>query len=200
MPAHDPPVIFIIAGPNGAGKSTAAPFLLDGLLDIKHYVNADTIAAGLSAFDPASVAFAAGRIMLQRIDQLAAARQSFGIETTLATRTYAPLIRELKSDGYRCHLLFLALADPRLAVARVAQRVQLGGHDIPPDVIHRRFHAGLSNFFELYEPLADIWKVYDNGGAAPTLIAKGAASTDRMVNNPASWNRLLNIIDRPQDR
>jgi predicted ABC-type ATPase len=60
------PQIIIIAGPNGAGKSTLAPVLLRDTFDLRDYVNADPIALGLSAFDPASMAFEAGRIMLKR--------------------------------------------------------------------------------------------------------------------------------------
>ncbi len=80
------PQIIVIAGPNGAGKSTLAPSLLRDELGVTEYVNADTIAAGLSAFNPAGATFEAGRIMLRRIHSLAEGRHSFAFETTLATR------------------------------------------------------------------------------------------------------------------
>jgi predicted ABC-type ATPase len=84
------PSVVVLAGPNGAGKSTAAPALLQGALAVNEFVNADVIARGLSAFDPAAVAIAAGRVMLGRLRELAGQRASFAFETTLASRTFAP--------------------------------------------------------------------------------------------------------------
>src|SRR5207302_10066559 len=83
------PQVIIIAGPNGAGKTTLAPFLLRDTLGILEYVNADPIALGLSGFDPASVAFEAGRVMLRRLHELAAQRKTFALESTLAAKSYA---------------------------------------------------------------------------------------------------------------
>jgi predicted ABC-type ATPase len=79
------PTLIILAGPNGAGKSTVAETLIRETLQVFEFVNADTIARGLSAFAPDSVAFAAGRIMLMRLRELVEARANFAFETTLAT-------------------------------------------------------------------------------------------------------------------
>ena len=76
QPGPKQPTVVVIAGPNGAGKSTAAPYLLKDALGILEFVNADQIAAGLSAYAPETVAFEAGRIMLQRLRTLAAARST----------------------------------------------------------------------------------------------------------------------------
>jgi predicted ABC-type ATPase len=108
------PHVIVIAGPNGAGQSTAAPALLRDLLGVAEYVNADLIAQGLSAFDAASVALQAGRVMLKRIRQLAAQRRHFAFETTLATRSYVPWLTELKADGYVVDLVFLSLPAPEM--------------------------------------------------------------------------------------
>ena len=140
----------VVLGPNGAGKSTSAPALLSNQYEALEFVNADDIAKGLSAFHPEKVAIAAGRILLQRFQELAEANESFAIETTLSGRGYARHITDLKRRGYRFELIFLWLPSVELAVARVAQRVALGGHDIPEDVIRRRYQAGLRNFFNLY--------------------------------------------------
>jgi predicted ABC-type ATPase len=140
----DGPIIIVVAGPNGAGKSTAAPYLLRDTLKVDEFVNADAIAAGLSAFRPDRVAVTAGRIMLARIRQLAAARADLTFETTLASRSFAPWLARLRGDGYRVHLLFLWLGSADLAVSRVAERVRLGGHDVPEAVVRRRYRAGLS--------------------------------------------------------
>ena len=120
------PSVVILAGPNGAGKSTVAPALLAGALGVTEFVNADDIARGLSAFNPAGVSISAGRVMLARVRDLARQRASFAFETTLASRSFAPWLRELKTSGYDVHMLFLWLPSAEFAVARVAERVREG--------------------------------------------------------------------------
>ena len=114
------------------------------------FINADLIAAGLSPFRPDSAAFQAGRLMLSEIARYAAAGISFGFETTLAGRGYARMIPRWRNDGYRVELIFLQLDRPETAIARVAERVRQGGHDVPEAVIRRRFQAGKKNFDLLY--------------------------------------------------
>ena len=151
------PLVVVIAGPNGAGKSTAASRLLQEALTGSEFVNADPIAAGLSAFRPDSVAIGAGRVMLARLKALARARADFAFETTLASRSFAPWLTRLRASGYRVHLAFLSLPAADLAVARVAERVSQGGHDVPEGVMQRRFEAGLGNFVAVYQRIADTW-------------------------------------------
>lgn len=185
------PLVVVIAGPNGAGKSTTAPQLLRNALRVEEFVNADAIAAGLSAFRPSSVAFAAGRVMLERIDDLARARRDFAFETTLANRSFGPWLARLRESGYRAHLAFLALPSAEMAVARVAERVRLGGHDVPEDVVRRRFERGLRNFFALYRDLVDTWQVRDNSQLQrPRRIADGGAGLPTRVVGPAAWQRF----------
>lgn len=164
--------IVVISGPNGAGKSTTAPALLRKAFAMEEFVNADTIASGLSAFAPDSVAFTAGRVMLDRIHELAAARVDFAFETTLASRSFAPWLRELQSESYMVHLIYLWLPSADLAVERVAERVRRGGHNVPDTVVRRRYEKSLSNFFNLYRPFADSWLMLDNSRPAePQAIA-----------------------------
>src|SRR4051794_14192279 len=92
--------LVVIAGPNGAGKSTTAQKTVHDRLGIVHYVNADTLARGLSAFASESMAIKAGRIMLEHLHDLAKERIDFGFETTLAGKAFAPWIKELKTKGY----------------------------------------------------------------------------------------------------
>ena len=115
------PLVVVVAGPKGAGKSTTAPRLLRGVLSVSEFVNADPIAQGLSLFRPESVAIEAGRVMLARLRALARAREDFAYETTLASRSFARWLRDLRDSGYRAHLVFLSLPSADLAVARVAQ-------------------------------------------------------------------------------
>lgn len=168
------PQIVIIAGPNGAGKSTLAPFLLRDTFGLLEFVNADTISAGLSAFNTEAVALDAGRVMLARLRELAAQKQSFAFETILSTRFYASWIAGLRKSGYEFHLVFVWLRCVELAIERVEGRVRTGGHSISEEVIRRRYHRGLINFFALYQPLAETWVAYDNSGSStPLLVAAG---------------------------
>ena len=98
------PLVVMLAGPNGAGKSTSAPYLLKDALAVEEFVNADTIAQGLSAYRPETTAVAAGRVMLERLHVLAKARRDFAFETTLAGRSYERWLRALRATGYRAHL------------------------------------------------------------------------------------------------
>lgn len=159
------PQIIIIAGPNGAGKSTPAPLLLRDKLKLTEYVNADTIALGLSAFAPEKAAMEAGRVMLKRLQDLATQGKSFAFETTLTTRSYAKCLEGLMEQGYEVHLIYLWLCSPEIAIARVQERVRAGGHDVPDETIRRRYKRGVMNFFRFYQSLATTWAVYDHSVA-----------------------------------
>jgi predicted ABC-type ATPase len=193
MPAVETerPLVVLLAGPNGAGKSTSAAQLLRGVLAVEEFVNADTIARGLSAYRPEGAAVAAGRVMLERLRFLAAVRRDFAFETTLAGLGHGQWLRQLRSSGYRSHLVFLALPSAALAVARVAARVREGGHDVPEHVVRRRYEAGLRNLFEAYILAVDAWQVYDNSDlSGPRLIASGGAGTRPVITDPEAWNGL----------
>ncbi len=185
------PLVVVLAGPNGAGKSTSAAHLLRGALAVDEFVNADTIAQGLSAYRPESAAVTAGRVMLDRLRFLARERRDFAFETTLAGQGHARWLQNLRAAGYRAHLIFLALPATELAVARVAERVRQGGHDVPEAVVRRRFLAGLRNFFEVYRTAVDGWHMYDNSTVTgPRLIAHGAAGVPTTIADQAAWRRL----------
>jgi len=180
--------IYIIAGCNGAGKTTASFTILPEILKVREFVNADNIAAGLSPFNVESVAFEAGRIMLQRIQQLMEAKENFAFETTLATRSYVSLIKKAKTNGYKITLLYFWLHSPDFAKQRVAQRVSKGGHNIPDEVVERRFHRGIANLLNLYVPVVDNWIVLDNMNAEPRIVAKGSAKENKEIFNSELWN------------
>ena len=184
------PHLVVIAGPNGAGKSTAAPGLLEGLLGIEDFVNADVIARGLSAYNPEGAAIEAGRIMIARLRELAADERDFAFETTLASRSFAPWIARLRADqGYIFRLNYLWIPGPELSIGRIKGRVRDGGHHVPDDVVRRRYAGGLRNFFELYQPIADIWMMYDNTDpSARTVIAEGSGNAVDRVYDESTWN------------
>ena len=189
--ASTAPELVVLAGPNGAGKSTLAPWLLRDGWGIRDFVNADEIAKGLSGFHPESVALQAGRLMWERLEELAASRKSFAFETTLASRTYAPWIAKRRAEGYQTRLVFIVLPSAELAIQRVTDRVRAGGHHIPDDVIRRRYASGLRNLFELYLPLMDRWQVLDGTEPADMrLVASGGAGRSPLVWNPWRWSQI----------
>lgn len=181
--------LYIIAGCNGAGKTTASYTILPEIWKCKEFVNADEIAHGISPFNSENVALQAGRIMLQRIDELLAAGESFSIETTLATRSWVSLINEAKAQGYVVHLLFFWLNGPELAIQRVAKRVSEGGHNIPKDIIIRRYQRGIDNFFKLYKDVVDSWMLVNNASNPQTIIA----DSDKIY-NVELYNTILSYV------
>lgn len=168
------PKLFIIAGCNGAGKTTASYSFLPEMLECSQFVNSDEFAKSLSPFDPEAAVFTAGRYMLKKVDYLISAQEDFGIETTLATRSLMKTLRDAKSKGYTVTLLFFWLNTPELAIARVRSRVTAGGHDIPDEIIRRRYKMGISYFFEEYIPICDRWILADNSEPPFTVVAEGS--------------------------
>ena len=165
--------IVIIAGPNGAGKTTFAREFLPNEAGCPLFVNADLIAAGLAPFDPERVALRAGRLMLEEIHAHVRKGESFAFETTLSGRHYAQLIPRWRELGYKVKLIFLSLPTPAMAIERVRVRVAQGGHNVPVDVIRRRFFSGRRNFENIYRNLVDAWALYDNAGEKPLLLDEG---------------------------
>ena len=165
--------ILIIAGPNGAGKTTFANEFLPNEGDCPTFVNADLIAAELNPFQPERSAVEAGRLMLRMIDKYVRRGESFAFETTLSGRGYARLIPSWQAQGYWVRLCFLRLPTPDMAVARVRNRVIEGGHDVPPEVVRRRFHAGWRNFRQIYRDMVDEWVLHDTSEGFPKMVAEG---------------------------
>lgn len=167
------PNLYIIAGCNGAGKTTASYTMLPEMLECKEFINADEIAKGLSPFQPEKAAIEAGRIMIRRIEDMLKLQQDFAIETTLATKSYVSFIKKAQKVGYFVTLLYFWLSSPELAIKRVEDRVKSGGHNVPNDVIRRRYKAGAQNLFALYTPIADYWLVVNNSENPFSLVAEG---------------------------
>ncbi|SDH28104.1 zeta toxin family protein [Mucilaginibacter sp. P25] len=185
------PNLYIIAGCNGSGKTTASYTVLPELLNCNEFVNADNIAAGLSPFNPESVAFEAGRIMLQRIEDLLNRGVDFAFETTLSTRSYVSLVKRAQQKGYEVTLLFFWLSSPEMAMERVAKRVSKGGHNIPADVIERRYYRGIRNLVSLYIPLCDKWVVINNINTGSLVVARGFGSLEETIIKSDVWKVIL---------
>ena len=188
------PYLYIIAGCNGAGKTTASFTILPEMLKCKEFVNSDEIAKGLSPFNAGNIAVAveASRIMYKRIKELVALKETFAMETTLATRSVANLIREAQREGYYVTLLYFWLNTPELAVERVKMRVAAGGHNVPESTIHRRYRAGVRNLFKLYLPICDYWMIADNSMSPMEVIAKGFRKDKTEIFNSDIYTKLEN--------
>lgn len=163
--------------------------LLVGPLRVSEYVDADVLSRRASRSRMSGIT--AGRAMLRRLDELSIERRSFGFETTLASLSFGPRIRRLLAVGYECHLVFLWLPSADFAVARVADRVRLGGHSVPEQTIRRRYGSGLRNFFRLYQALTTTWRMYDNSAQEPRLIASGTARETLVANDAVLWRRIV---------
>lgn len=187
--------LYIISGCNGAGRTTASYTILPEILDCKEYVNADEIAKGLSPFQQEKVSFEAGRIMLHRIDELLQEGVDFAFETTLATRSYKQKILLARSLGYRINILFFWLRSTTLAKTRVMTRVLEGGHDIPDDIIERRYVRGIKNLFEIYLPISDNVFIFDNSDGNHEIIAERKYFAPLITIDDYKMNELLKTND-----
>jgi predicted ABC-type ATPase len=190
------PNLHVVAGPNGAGKSTFARLFLPEYADCREFVNADLIAAGLSPFNPESLAIQSGRLMLERIEALAEARVDFGFETTLAGKSWLPLLLRLRERGYRLHLFFLWVPGPELALNRIEERVRAGGHSVPEEVVRRRLTRGLRNFFQVYASTFDAWILFDSSQEAPAMVALSVADL-RLVFDRELFARIEKEAEAP---
>jgi predicted ABC-type ATPase len=190
--AQSNPSLYVIAGPNGAGKTTFARRFLVRYTGCNQFANADLIAQGLSPFAPEAAALRAGRVMLERMEELALRKADFAFETPLAGKGYVEWLRRRKGEGYSTHLFFLWLPTVEEALTRVEERVRAGGHNIPENDVRRRFRRGLYNFSHLYRAVVDDWMLFDNSSAAPVRIACGRQGWEEIF-EAALYARVLEM-------
>jgi predicted ABC-type ATPase len=95
----------------------------------------------------------------------------------------------LRATGYEVYLYYYWLRSPELAITRVAQRVEAGGHFVPDDTIRQRYSRSVRNFFELYRPVSDVWEVYDNTYGQRALVAFGSTD-DELIVDEAVWQQF----------
>ena len=181
------PNLYIISGCNGAGKTTASFTILPDMLNCKEFVNADEIAKGLSPFQPETVSFQAGRIMLERIEELIKSGVDFAFETTLTTLSYMSTIKFAREKGYSVTLLFFWLNDVNLAIERVKTRVSEGGHNIPEETIRRRYSRGTNNLINKFIELCDIWIIINNSSKPFSFVAEGQSNTQIKIHDEPIW-------------
>ncbi len=154
------------------------------------------VARGLSPFNVESVAFEAARIMLQRVAHLMEKGVDFAIETTLSTRSYVQTIRRAKEAGYSISLYYFWIPSAEVSKERVAVRVSKGGHNIPSDVIERRYGRSIVNLVRLYFPICDYFAVFNNAGIVPEIVATGGIGIEINTLNEDIWQTILTYENR----
>ncbi|CAN5583212.1 zeta toxin family protein [soil metagenome] len=184
------PNLFIIAGCNGAGKTTAYPNIIEERYNCKNFVNADIIAKEMSDSDPGSKAISAGKEFFAIIGNLIGQKADFAFETTLASRSLINIIKKCKEQGYKSHLVFFWLNNYETASTRVKSRVKEGGHNIPDDVIQRRYYRGINNLIEIYIPICDYWIVLDNSELISELICEGETGSIGTIYSDVKWQKI----------
>lgn len=186
------PTLCILGGCNGAGKTTLAREMLPRL-GIMRFLNADEIARGLSPLDPSLTAFKAGRLLIEEVRGLIAAKASFAIESTLSGKTYVAMIREAKAQGYRFLLHYILIGSAEQAVGRVALRVKIGGHHVPEEDVRRRFERSRKHFMEDYLPLADEWVLWDNDSPPHRQIADSSTHDLEQLQTMLASNKVQEV-------
>ena len=181
--------MYIISGCNGSGKTTASYTLLPEMLDCNQFVNSDEFAKSLSPFDPSAASVSASRYMLMKYQFLLNRSQDFGIETTLATRSLLNMVKDAQAGGYEVTILYLWLDSPDIAIERVRNRVDAGGHNIAEDVIRRRYYVGLQYLFKYYIPACDRWIIADNSRPPFTIVAEGT-QLSTTIKDPVTYERI----------
>lgn len=189
------PKMYILSGCNGAGKTTASYTLLPEVLGCREFVNSDEFAKSISPFNPGAVSITASRYMLRKINYLLERNSDFCVETTLATRSLEGIIERAKGQGYNIVLLYFWLSSPEIAVKRVKDRVLAGGHNIPEDVVRRRYAMGLQYFFDTYLRLCDRWILADNTNTPYTIVAEGSGQVTYIKDNE-KYKTIRDLVNK----
>ena len=191
------PKLYIISGCNGSGKTTASYTLLPDLLNCREFVNSDEFAKSFSPFDPGAASVTASRYMLMKINYLLERKADFAIETTLATRSLMQIVRQAQQQNYETTILYFWLNSPDLAIERVRDRVESGGHHIPDAVIRRRYVMGLQYLFDVYIPVIDRWILADNSKPPFSVVAEGSKDVIYIKDNEKY--QLIQRIAHPNE-
>lgn len=186
-------VVYVIAGPNGTGKTTFATRFLPEIADCRNFINADLIAKGLSPFNVDAAAMQAGRLFLENIREQVRRGADFGFETTLSGLGYIKLFEELKRKDYVLNLYYLWIPGVPLALKRIADRVRLGGHNVPSEIVRRRFAKGLNNLFEIYMELVDYCAIFDNSSTFPRMAFERSGGKEDII-LPEIYDRIVGML------
>jgi predicted ABC-type ATPase len=191
LPEHSAtPTLMIVAGPNGSGKSTFFSNYLSPQFPI--FINADEIARTLTEIPERernlAAAEQAGAARLRLLDE----RRSFAFETVFSRTDYwLDFIRTAKSRGFRVHLSFICTEAPALNVARVAERVEAGGHPVTTDKVTARYPRSIQT-----ATLEDVLDHFDHAVRLAGVDHVGMGSDFDLDTHPAYDIAGLNQTNR----
>ncbi|MCL2338583.1 MAG: zeta toxin family protein [Proteobacteria bacterium] len=170
-------IFYLIAGANGSGKTTLAKELLREEKGLE-FLNADEIAEKIGD----DIGLRAGKIILESVDKLLAAKKSVAMESTIAGKYHERIMQKFKKNGYEIVLIYVFLNRVELNLSRIQMRVLLGGHNVPKEDVIRRFYKSVRNFWSAIK-LADSWQLYYNGGDDYEKIAFGRNDIVEILND-----------------
>ena len=158
--------LYIIAGPNGAGKTTLARELVRDQSIM--FLNADEIAAKHND----TVGLLSGRILLEKLDKIIQDKKSAVLESTISGNYHNRVIERAHKAKYEIIFVYVFLDSVEQNIARIHQRVKLGGHNVPDTDVRRRYKRSLKNFHDVINKV-DSWGLYYNGENSYELVANG---------------------------
>lgn len=164
------PTLLIIGGPNGSGKTTIAEFLLK-TKSITKFINADSIAKGISSGESGVGNIEAGRVMLESLHRSIKNGENVAFETTLSGRMWLNIIKLAKSQNYDVYICYVTVSSPEIAIERVKSRTLEGGHSVPLKDITRRYYRSLNLFLNTYRSQVNGWYLFDNSETSAKLLA-----------------------------
>jgi predicted ABC-type ATPase len=164
--------LWLIAGPDGVGRTTFALKRLEAISGSVNFITAGAIARGLSPLRPQAAHRLAARFALERAARFVRKRSTFTVETSLSGRTQMRLIEQAHEASFAVNLLYFSARTPEICLERIARRVAEGGHDVPEDVVRRRFDRSLANL-PAYLAMTDLWRIYEASGPTPMLALEG---------------------------
>ena len=192
----DHPELLVVAGPNGAGKTTLARDFADR--SNAPYLGADAIAETLAPDDPSSARLESARQFIVSLNKYVSRQESVIVETTLSGRTFRNVLADATQAGFSVTIVYLFLKSADLCVARVAERVRKGGHDVPEADVRRRFTRSLTNFWRIYREMADKWVIVYNETPQLQDVAAGSRR-DVAIRDSSLFHDFLTIGELSYD-
>jgi predicted ABC-type ATPase len=177
--------IFIFAGPNGSGKSTVVDDYISSKLCPENYICPDNFVAAedKDKLEP----YIAAMQMAEAIRyQEVALGHSFCFETVLSNAEKINFIRYAKRQGYEIHIIYITTSSPEINIARVKERVEQGGHDVPTDKIISRYEKSMQLMFDVISE-SDTARIYDNSDTEPVLVCAKFENRLSIIENPPGW-------------